>query len=61
MQDEQIEFSCSYSKFQMRKWWAGLQIEGSGDEMDDITDNVTVPICASINKNRNCSAFHIGE
>lgn len=47
--------------FQIPDEKAGLQIEGNGDEMGAITNYVTFHICTSINKNRNCSAFHIGE
>lgn len=47
--------------FQIPDEEAGLQIEGNGDEMDDITNYVTFHICTNIKKNRNCSAFHVGE
>lgn len=40
---------------------SGLQTEGNGDEMDDITNYITFHICTSINKNRKCSASHIRE
>lgn len=47
--------------FQIPDEKAGLQIEGNGDEMGAITNYVTLHICTSINKNRNCSAFYTGE